>query len=58
LTLKDICASVMVYKSHGIYVFKVYIKRLNDEGLHGSHVSLRKDYVLGLYMLGTSGYKV
>ena len=48
----------MVYKSHGIYVFKVYIKRLNDEGLHGSHVSLRKDYVLGLYMLGTSGYKV
>jgi hypothetical protein len=58
LTLKDICSSVMVYKSHGIYVFKVYIKRLNDEGLHGSHVSLRKDYVLGLYMLGTSGYKV
>jgi hypothetical protein len=58
LKLKDICASVMVYKSHGIYVFKVYIKRLNDEGLHGSHVSLCKDYVLGLYMLGTSGYKV
>jgi hypothetical protein len=48
----------MVYKSHVICVFKVYNKCLNDEGLHGLHVSVHKDYVLGLYMLGTSGYKV
>jgi len=36
----------------------VYIKGFKGEGLYKLHASVRQNYVLGLYMLGTSGYKV
>jgi hypothetical protein len=48
----------MVYKSHGIYDMRFILKGFKDEGLYKPHVGSHQYYVLDLFMLGDSVYRV